>query len=164
MMSSSLLATSSNEILRASGSLKCASGRGAADEITLVEFDEAAPIGFRRIVIGGEVAAPGAITFFHAHGMERADAEHLQAMSGTGSTQALIDMDEVVRCHIDFVTKFAGEARPDDQRIGKADMDLPRLQEGEGGMAEIGFGQLLQHSARLWTGQRQAGIVRSSRS
>src|SRR5215472_9229020 len=75
----------------------------AADEIALVEPDEAAEIRFEGAVIGGEVRTPARKAFLDAAGQQRAGADMAQAQIATLAPELVIDAALIFGRHVDLI-------------------------------------------------------------
>ncbi len=123
--------------------------RFAADEIALLERDEAVEPGLGRGVVGLVLAHPRAERLFEPQRHHRPHPEGPQAKVAPGLDERLVKRDLVARGDVDLVAEIARVADPPDGRRRQPDVHRADREEGERLARNVVAGQPREQVARL---------------
>ena len=83
------------------------------------------------------------------------DADVADAAGGAGGHDRLVGRQELLHRQVQLPAELADIVDAQGQGAAEAELDLARRQPGEGGVGEVGRGDLLQHLARGGAGDHQ---------
>lgn len=116
--------------------------RLAANEAAgLVVGADEAQAGFERRVLDADVVAPMAVALLGAAGIHGVEASELQAVRRTGFDNPLEDMQRELGRNVDLPTQLADIGDAVGAHDGVADLQLLRVAEREGLVAQVGARQ-----------------------
>ena len=135
--------------------------RFAADEVVLLELDEAVHRALERAVDRPQLAEPRGKILFEPHRQQRAHAEIDDAELFARLLDRLVDQPLVGRLHPDLVAEIAGIGDAVDHAGRAADGHLAEVHEAEGLARHVDVDQLLQQrlrpAGRRWRGRPASG-------
>ena len=122
--------------------------RVAAEELALVGMDEAVEAGFIGRIFDRQLARDEPVALLDRQRRHRLDAEGPDAEFPARLHQQVEDGVLLLDRMMQLPAELADEIDAQRMRAGGADADLLAGEPREGGVGEVGVGQLLQHLAR----------------
>ena len=129
--------------------------RLAADEVVLLQVDEAAGVGLEGAVDRAKLAEPGRPVLLQPHGEERAHAEIDDAEFLARLHDLVVEPPLIFRLHPDLVAEVAGIGDAVDHHRNVGEMRLAEIEEAEGLARDVLVGELCEHFSRVRPGDRR---------